>query len=140
MLVYNGLASSNRSSIVRLPVSKNATYRVTRLPKNPSDESSSVVVEIASSPVLFKQSVCHTVECKGSSHVLLFDTGPLPPIGASIFQISMNDASHEESLAEKRMLHSRQTRSPFSRVFSKEVKSSHQMLASNGFLTAKFDR
>ena len=83
-IVYNGLASQ-RSIIVRLPVSRNATYSVTRL--DSPGEVPQRVQSTLSTPVVT------TGNIENAAHILLFNSGPLPPVGAAIIKISL-DANH----------------------------------------------
>lgn len=78
-IVYNPLATE-RSTIVRLPVSTKDTFEVSRL-----DE-----VGGRSDPPQVLQSSETVRTCPNCSkkHVLMFDTGTLPPMGAVAFRIA----------------------------------------------------
>jgi hypothetical protein len=71
VLVYNPLASE-KSTIVRLPVSTESTYRVERMGTNNEQVATSVPVD--------------------NKYVLSFDTGALPAVGAATYRITMSSS------------------------------------------------
>ena len=77
VIVYNPLAAK-RSSVVRLPVASDATFRVERIEE---DEHKTVSI-LRALPV-------RPIHADDSSikFVLTFDTGSLPPVGAVAFRI-----------------------------------------------------
>jgi hypothetical protein len=78
VVVYNSLGAY-RSTLVHLPVSTDGTYRVSKVGSS-ADEAKLVSASLSS-----------LSSAKGSArYVALFDTGPLPPLGASIFQITLS--------------------------------------------------
>jgi hypothetical protein len=89
LIVYNPVAQE-RSTVVRLPVSMNATYQVKRL-VNGSEEEESVTEVLY--PVI-SQSLHVFDKNKSTNYVLLFDTGLLPPVGATAFSVTKYPAGH----------------------------------------------
>jgi hypothetical protein len=75
-IIYNPLAS-NRSAIIRLPVSSHSLYRVHRIE---NDASASQVIRSSAVPELLLGGA--------TKWLLVFDTGVLPPVGAVAFRIS----------------------------------------------------
>lgn len=80
IIVYNGLGSS-RSEIVRLPVSSDSTFIVSRVGKYSAETVSTSVIRSSPSPFWAPVSA-------SARYVLMFDTGPLAPIGATVFRIT----------------------------------------------------
>ena len=77
VLVYNSL-SSNRSSIVRLPVSTDDSYKVERV-----EDNQNVGLQ------LIRPTTRSAVHTKGEKErVLLFGTGEIPPLGIATFRIA----------------------------------------------------
>lgn len=77
VVVYNSLGQS-RSSVIRLPVSSNGTYLVTRFRASGDDARLLPAISSWASGA----SYC------AAKYVLPFQTGLLPPVGASVFRIS----------------------------------------------------
>ena len=132
-IVYNSLGQS-RSSVIRLPVSSNGTYRVTRF--RASGDDAHLLQAIPS--------LTSGTSCCAAKYVLPFQTGLLPPVGASVFRISKQEeeqgreqvASPQRSSAtweepvEYRRLES-------ARTHDRELKADVEV--SNGLLTVVFD-
>jgi Glycosyl hydrolases family 38 C-terminal domain len=122
-IVYNPLATE-RSAIVRLPVSSKDTFEVSRL-----DE-----VGGRNGPAAVQQSVETVPTCPKChvKHVLMFDTGILPPVGAVAFRISKAVAppnNGADGVAEARR-----------EVLRKLREVAHESLeVSNGLVSATFD-
>jgi hypothetical protein len=76
-IIYNPLAS-NRSAIIRLPVSAHSFYRVHRID---NDTNASKVIRSSTVPQLLPLG-------DATKWVIVFDTGVLPPVGAVAFRIS----------------------------------------------------
>ena len=119
--MYNGLAS-HRSSIVRLPVSTNSTYNVTRL----DSPHKSVLYTVARS----------TRNHGESPYILQFDTGPLPPVGAAIVHISRINNQNGNEIAEALI----REKSVFVKHRSLKYVGNDTVEVSNEFLTVRFDR
>ena len=86
VIVYNPLAT-NRSSVIRLPVASEASFRVERI-----EEGEQKKVSIIRSLALTDEGL-HAVAGDDTTvddvkHVLIFGTGDLPPIGAVAFRIA----------------------------------------------------
>ena len=126
VVVYNPLGS-NKSSIVQLPVSVNRAFDITRLG---SDDPLTTVSGVYPVPSTFQGSLAST---SSSKYILLFDSGPLQPIGATVFQIKPTADSEHGSLSEE-----------FGT--GPTLESEHDMdeldavVASNEILSVKFDR
>jgi len=88
VIVYNPLAS-NRSSVVRLPVVSDDSFRVERIEEG---EHTTVSV-IRAVPV--KPLHANTADIK---HVLVFATGDLPPTGAVAFRIAKEPTPPEQRI------------------------------------------
>lgn len=126
VVVYNSLGVE-RSTIVQLPVSTGAVYRVSKV-GSPDGESNAV----SSHPA-----AAGRANVKASSYVLAFDTATLPALGASIFHISLSERSDDETELTKTFA-------------SSTVKSDHRRMeiehgsptdveASNGIFSVLFD-
>ena len=83
VVVYNALGAS-KSSIVRLPVAVNGTFDVSRL-GNDSDTPAT----IRSIPNHFFEP---SSASPASNWVLPFDSGPLSPIGATVFRVKRSSS------------------------------------------------
>lgn len=121
VVVYNGLAS-NKSTIVRLPVSVDGPFHVTRLGSSTIQES---LVHSSPSPFVATQST-------SANFVLLFDTGPLVPVGATVFRVyksPLEANTKVPSVQSQRRL----------RPIDRENESS-QVVTSNGAVKVHFDR
>ena len=79
IIVYNGLAS-RLSTIVGVPVSVQARYQVSILS---SGQLGAGEEELVVSSALFPQVT------EKSSSIVYFNTGPLPPVGASVFRLKI---------------------------------------------------
>jgi alpha-mannosidase len=89
VVVYNP-QSSERSTIVRLPVAvNNATYTVQK-------------VATPSMPSQIVKSQVPTLDCHCDKHVLYFDTGLLPAVGASVYKVSRTSNFSTKSLTQER--------------------------------------
>ena len=119
--MFNGLAS-NRSTIVRLPVSTNSTYRVTRL----DSPHKSVLYTVARS----------TRNHGESPYILQFDTGPLPPVGAAIVHISRRNIQNGNEMEKPSIREKSASVSP--RSLKYDIDDAVEI--SNEFLTVQFDR
>ena len=133
VVVYNSLGQS-RSSVIRLPVSSNGTYLVTRLWASGDDARLLPAIP----------SLASGTSCCAAKYILPFQTGLLPPVGASVFRISKQEeeqgrekvASPQPSSAtwgkpvEYRRLES-------ARTHDGELKADVEV--SNGLLTVIFD-
>jgi hypothetical protein len=87
-IIYNPLAS-NRSAIIRLPVSSHSLYRVHRIENDPN-----------ASQVIRSSAVPQLLLGDATKWVLVFDTGVLPPVGAVAFRISkVGDPAESEGPA-----------------------------------------
>jgi len=121
VVVYNPLAT-NRSTIVRIPVSSDATFRVTRVEEE-TKTGAGAVHTIRSTAALPIQ------ETDDVKHVLSFHSGILPPVGAVTFRVVMAPDVNENDL----LAGSNDARSIL------ELDPPFQDI-SNGILTARFDR
>jgi hypothetical protein len=127
VIVYNSLGSG-RSTVIHLPVSTNGIYQVTKIGSH-SYEAALVLSHSSSS----------TCISGGAKYVVNFATGPLPPLGASVFQLSITKNSTasvkfstlktETLLTQEQHRHRANTAD----VPSKDVE------ASNEFFSAVFD-
>lgn len=125
IVVYNGLGS-NRSSIVRLPVSVDASFNVTRLGGNSIQSN---LVRSSPTPLLSSKS-------GAANYVLLFDTGPLAPAGATLFRITKINAE------TKRQIPLIDEAEPSRRLTAtvNEEGDPDDVVATNGIVTVHFDR
>ena len=110
VIVYNPLGV-RQSTIVHLPVSTDGTYTVSKIGESPDQ-----VFVVSSSPSLI------AVAENSADHIVHFDTGTLPHIGASVFQVSLKEA--------------RTYRSVDTSLFTK---SEHRLLTSKGDVKVKND-
>lgn len=124
--------ASNKSSIVRLPVSVNEEFDVMDVSSNATIASNLRPTRsfYSSSPF-------------GSELVLVFNTGPLEPIGAAVFRVrrtlgssgiawgTKSGASEVDSLERIRDLESK---------VRYRVMPKREIVANNGILSAQFDR
>ena len=124
VVVYNGLGS-NKSTIVRLPVSVDGHYHVTKLGNQPLQSQL-----MRSSPSPFTSIQTGATSAK---FVLLFDTGPLAPVGATVFRVSKSLLETQEEQVP--ML---QSRNRFLAMGAGKKPS--EVVASNGLVTVHFDR
>jgi hypothetical protein len=127
VIVYNSLGWA-RSTVIHLPVSKNGIYQVTKIGSQ-CDEAVLVLSHPSSS----------TSISGGAKYVVNFATGHLPPLGASVFQISMtknSTASVKSSALKTETLLTQEEyrhRANTADVTSKDVE------ASNEFFSVVFD-
>jgi len=162
VVVYNSLAS-DRSTVVRLPVSENTTYNVSPIAGDTNDYSSTrnnekeppLPSRIISSTLVNDDNNSNNDGNGGEptgveSFVLIFETGLLPPVGAATFRVTKS--------AKKQSIHSshntlgKNGTDLFSigRVLTKSNKEKHQkeevevegedFVVSNGLITARFNR
>ena len=120
-MVYNPLGS-NKSSIVRLPVAVSGSFDVTRLD---NEEPLSSVTLIAVPNHFFGS---HDASSSPARFVLNFETGPLSPVGATVFRVkrsSFGEAFHPtiDSLSIKL-----------------EDSESDRVVVSNDEISVQFDR
>jgi hypothetical protein len=87
VVVYNSLGSA-RSTVIHLPVSTNGIYHVSKV--GSADATSALVSSYPSSSTSVPGSAKYAVH---------FDTGPLPPLGARIFLISLTNKSTASVMA-----------------------------------------
>jgi len=78
VLVYNPLGT-NKSRIVRLPVSVNATFDVERIDSNGRATTTQSIPSIP-------DNLDRPVSSSAAKYVLAFDTGPLVPVGVNVFK------------------------------------------------------
>ena len=88
VVVYNPLGS-NKSTIVQLPVSVDQAFDIKRLDSNPMSPTTSV------RPVQSRFS-----SELSAKYILTFDTGPLHPVGTTVFLIKSNPNKIEENVGE----------------------------------------
>ena len=121
VLVYNPLAS-NRSAVVRLPVS-DASFRVERVEEG---ENVQIIRSVRIDPI-------HpdSAEVK---YVLTFSTGVLPPVGAVAFRVTKESANGYTDLSAS------STMSATARRLRKKVTKHEAVELSNGITAALFDR
>lgn len=128
VVVYNGLGVS-RSTVVHLPVSSDGTYRITKV------GSSAEETKVASLPVL---STISTE--KGAEYVVHFDTGPLPPLGANVYNITLDgNGLPSLSLENVDMNHRPFVERLDHRRVDEFVSNSEDVEASNGIFSVLFD-
>ncbi|CAB9508715.1 Lysosomal alpha-mannosidase [Seminavis robusta] len=123
VVVYNPLGS-NKSRIIRLPVSASGPFEVTKM-GNESDTSTSQYFTATSAQL---QEVRSTAAAK---YVLSFSTGALAHVGATTFKVTRTTSDIVAVVAEK-------SRRLQSKVVIKD--SNEAVAASNGLLEAQFDR
>ena len=122
VIVYNSLAKE-RSTIVRIPVSSKAAFDVTRV----QDAARSVASTHHSIEAPRDCPMCHR------KHVLYFDTGLLPPVGAVAFRIT-------ESAVQNAAAESVINPEPLpSKARTLGDNSLSPLLLSNGLVQATFD-
>ena len=121
VVVYNGLGSS-KSTIVRLPVSVDGSFHVSKVGGN-----SLQTHYLRSSPNHFAGT-----DSTSASFVLLFDTGPLPPVGAAVFRVTQ--AHEKETIPSSEISTSRRLKY----IDTKDGPS--EVVASNGIVTVHFDK
>jgi hypothetical protein len=127
VVVYNSLGGS-RSTVVHLPVSTDGTYRVSKVGSS-ADEAKLVLASLSS-----------LSSAKGSArYVAHFDTGPLPPLGASIFQITLaGNTTTSKKLEHMDMSTSLMQKTDHRRVDEFGTRS-EDVEASNGMFSVLFD-
>jgi hypothetical protein len=119
VVVYNALGSSE-SSVIRLPVSSDGVFEVKKLGVQAVESS----VHIATNAPFAGTGVPSSAK-----YVLTFNTGPLPPVGATVFKVQMKSSNAEVEQKRRRLL---------SRVQIKE--SLTTIAASTELLAVEFDR
>lgn len=83
IIAYNSLGTE-RSSVVRIPVAADSSYRVERIA-----DGHQTTVRSTRQPSLHPKGV--------SPSVLTFETGPIPPVGAAAFRITLvEDVNHDQ--------------------------------------------
>ena len=107
MIVYNALAFS-RSTIIHLPVSSDVPYHITRV--GSAGKGDQILLPV--------RSISKVTSDGGSDYLVLFDTGPLSPLGAAVFRLSRAEG---QSVQPRRL------------QFSTDVE------VSNGLMTVLFD-
>lgn len=112
-IVYNPIASP-RSSVVRLPVASDAAFRVERI----EEDEHKKVAFIRSTAV----EPLHADTTMDVKHVLTFDTGDLPPIGAVAFRIAKEPNPPEPPIQNEAL-----------------TTTQENMELSNGLMSAVFD-
>jgi len=127
--VYNPLGT-NKSRIVRLPVSVNATFDVERIDSNGRATTTQSIPSIP-------DNLDRPVSSSAAKYVLAFDTGPLVPVGVNVFKVKQSATISGKSIAtqpsftpESRDLDSRAGAPNDSSTFS----------VSNGLITVLFDK
>eukprot|EP00978_Attheya_sp_CCMP212_P016963 scaffold44868_cov59-Attheya_sp.AAC.6 len=80
IIVYNAL-SIERSDVVRIPVSINASYTVSKLEGLGSVQERSNVVSSTLIPNI------NPLDSSAAGYILYFDTQTIPPVGASIYRV-----------------------------------------------------
>jgi hypothetical protein len=126
VVVYNSLGVE-RSTIVQLPVSTDAVYRVSKV-GSPDGESNIVQSHPAAAG---------RANGRASSYVLAFDTATLPALGASIFHISLSERSDDATELTKTFASS--TVKSYHRRTEIEHVSPTDVEASNGIFSVLFD-
>jgi len=86
VIVYNPLAT-NRSSVIRLPVASEASFRVERIEEG-DQKRVSIIRSLALTDELSYAAADDDTTVDAVKHVLIFGTGDLPPIGAVAFRIA----------------------------------------------------
>lgn len=122
VVVYNP-KSSEQSSVIRVPVSSNATYAVKRL--GDGNLQPELVLPTTAAPL-------HT--SKPGKFVVMIDTGKLPPLGTSVYRISMDspvDTEHSENGKSWASTTGQRTR-----VLSDEM----NFVATNDLIEVSFDK
>jgi hypothetical protein len=111
---------------VRLPVSVDSSFKVTRLGRN---SIGSNLVRSSLNPFVSSQS-------GSANYVLLFDSGPLTPVGVTVFRISKSSTDPQrqgptvDSVQPYRSLTSSMNANG----------DSDDVVATNGLVTVRFDR
>lgn len=122
MIVYNALAFS-RSTIIHLPVSSNVPYHISRV--GSAGKGDQIMLPI--------RSISKVASDGGSDYLVLFDTGPLPPLGAAVFRLSRAEGHHSfPSVSSDKPVQSRRLQ------FSTDP-SVDEVEVSNGIMTVRFD-
>jgi hypothetical protein len=116
VVVYNAKASEV-SSIIRLPVSTNQTYLVERVERNATVARSRLVEPVQAVNLRTTDKPRYTV---------MFDTGPLPPIGVALFRVSMTNKVFSSSLRSNDLT---ETRRLFRAADGKDVVVSNELLS-----------
>lgn len=122
VVVYNPMGS-NTSSIVQLPVSVDKTFDITNLDSNPLTTARSVrpVPSSFSSPL-------------SAEYILAFDTGPLPPVSATVFQIKQTPENVEQGPRSEEFDTGRNLKS------QNDIDEIEIVVAMNKMVSVKFDR
>jgi hypothetical protein len=121
VIVYNALAFSY-STIIHLPVSSDAPYHISRV--GSAGKEDQILLPI--------RSISKMTSEGGSDYLVLFDTGPLPPLGAAVFRLSRAEGHHSFPLVSSdKSVQSRRLQSSTDPVDEVEV--------SNGLMTVRFD-
>ena len=131
VVVYNALAT-NKSSIVRLPVSVDAGFDVTNMNSNET-----IVTNQHPTPSFLNTS------SSAAEYALVFNTGPLEPIGGTVFRVrraaggsSRSYGASLKALSSTELQRLRGLRAKG----EKEKNLSNKITASNGKFSAQFDR
>lgn len=125
VVVYNAVGS-NKSSIVRLPVSVDAGFDVRRV-----DNNATIASNIQATPSFLTSSQ----STAAAEYVLAFSTGPLEPVGATVFRVRRSSSSsNKETKAYASLERLRALK------FDKADSLTTQVVANNGLLSAQFDR
>jgi hypothetical protein len=131
VVVYNSLGT-NISTIVRLPVSVDATFAIRRV-----DDHAATIYRATSVACPF--AISHPSSAK---YVLIFNTGVIPSVGAVVFRIQKvgQQPSHASSSA-KRVLSSSVPSRSHQESFDLGGRDEKYFVASNGLgLKVYFDR
>lgn len=113
VIVYNALGQLNRSTIVRLPVSMDVLYRIEKVDDvnnvyNTHGNNHSgvkLIRPVHASPLVTPQNCTSEIigeidDCPCIQHVLVFDTGALPPIGGVVFRITKDPGYDKEPVED----------------------------------------
>jgi hypothetical protein len=128
VVVYNGLAKG-RSTIVSMPITLDTDYHMAQVHIHSGLELGN------------KQAIKTTVVLENETAILYFDTGPLPPVGGTVFQISfiengalggVFDGNSQISLVRRSLIENDSERDTH---YSEDIQD-----ATNGILSVRFNR
>ena len=129
VVIYNGLGTS-RSTVVHLPVSSDGTYRISKV--SGSVAEAKVVQSYLSSTGTGGAE-------NGAKYVVHFNTGPLPPLGANVYNVTLAGTALASTTAEhadtKRMFIQKSVH----RRVDDLVPKDKDVEASNGIFSVLFD-
>ena len=113
VIVYNGLGYARPHHVVNLPVSRLGAYIVSKVEAKGKE---STVVDSIPAPI--------GVSKESSQYILPIETGSIPPLGSSVFQVRQSSKTLMKNRSE----------------FPQNTTSPHHLEFFNGAFSVVFDR